>query len=176
MAAWSVTLDADDAAAHAAFATDRLWSGYAIADLDPPFRAYSTVAVARRGSDVAACLTLRHPAFVAVVPHGPYDGLVALLAHMELPRAAFLFARAEHLPAVKHHFDYVPTPMLRMAVNAGRFRPIEGVAQRLGPDDLADLLELYSGYDGNAFQPDQLALGVFYGIREGGRLLAAGGT
>jgi ribosomal protein S18 acetylase RimI-like enzyme len=176
VADWSVTLDADDAAAHAAFATDRLWCGYAIADLDPPFRAYSTVAVARRGSDVAACLTLRHPAFVAVVPHGPYDGLVALFAHTDLPPAALLFARTEHLPAVRRHFDYAPTTMLRMAVNAGSFRPIDGVAERLGPNDLADLLDLYSGYDGNAFHPDQLALGVFYGIRDGARLLAAGGT
>jgi hypothetical protein len=78
MVGWSVTREADDAEAHAAFATDRLWCGYAIADLDPTLRAHSRVTVARRGMDVAACLVLRHRAFAAVVPHGPHDGLVAL--------------------------------------------------------------------------------------------------
>jgi GNAT superfamily N-acetyltransferase len=176
VAGWSVALDADDAEAYAAFATDRLWCGYAIADLEPPFRAYSTVAIARRESDVAACLVLRHPAFTAVVPHGSPDGLVALLALMDLPRVTHLFARAEHLPALHERFDYAPTPMQRMAIDADSFRPVDGGAQRLGPDDLPPLLDLYSEYDGNAFQPDQLPLGVFYGVRSGTRLLAAGGT
>ena len=176
MSGWSIRLDVDDAEAHDAFATDRLWCGYAIADLAPPFRAYSTVAVARHGSDVAACLVLQHPAFAAVVPHGPPDGLVALLAQMDLPRATHLFARAEHLPVLRLRFDYAPTPMQRMAVDAASFRPVAEGAERLGPDDLPALLDLYSAYSGHAFQPDQLAHGVFYGFRNGKQLLAAAGT
>jgi GNAT superfamily N-acetyltransferase len=43
-------------------------------------------------------------------------------------------------------------------------------------DDLPALLDLYPGYRDNAFQPDQLAGGVFYGVRDGGCLVAAAGT
>ncbi len=174
---WSVTLEVNDAEAHAAFATDRLWCGYAIADLDPPFRAYSSVAVARRGTDTAACLVLRHPAFAALVPHGPAEGLLALLRRIDLPRAVHLFARDEHLAPLRRHFDYsAPTPMLRMAVDAESFRPVTGGAARLTPEDLPALLDVYSAYSGNAFQADQLAGGVFYGVRDGALLVAAGGT
>ncbi len=157
---WSVTLEVNDAEAHAAFATDRLWCGYAIADLDPPFRAYTSVAVARRGTDTAACLVLRHPAFAALVPHGPAEGLLALLRRIDLPRAVHLFARDEHLAPLRRHFDYsAPTPMLRMAVDAESFRPVTGGAARLTPEDLPALLDVYSAYSGNAFQADLVAAG-----------------
>jgi ribosomal protein S18 acetylase RimI-like enzyme len=171
---WRVELDVDDAAALAAFETDRRWCGYAIADLDPPFRAWSRIAVAWRGDEVAACLVLRHPAFTSTVPHGSPDGLAAILSRAELPRETHLFAREEHLPVLRESFDYpTPTPMHRMAVDADSFRPVSVGADRLGADDLPALLDLYAGYAGNAFQPET---GVFYGVREGTQLLAAAGT
>lgn len=174
---WSTTLEADDAVAYAAFATDRLWCGYAIADLEPPFRAYSSVAVARRAAEVAACLVLRHPAFTAIVPHGAADGLLALLTRIELPTEAHLFARDQHLAALRQRYDYpAPTRMLRMAVDAPSFRPAAGGAERLTTNDLPALLDLYSAYPGNAFQADQVASGVFYGVRDGARVVAAAGT
>ena len=88
---WLVETDVDDADAYAAFATDRLWCGYAVADLEPPFRAYSRVAVARCGADVAACLVLRHPDFNSIVPHGPAAGLDAILERIELPAIGSIF-------------------------------------------------------------------------------------
>jgi ribosomal protein S18 acetylase RimI-like enzyme len=174
---WSVTLDADEAEAYAAFATDRRWCGYAIADLEPPFRDYAVVGVARRAAEVAACLVLRHPAFSAIVPHGPADGLLALLHEMELPGEAHMFAREEHLAALRQCYEYrSPTHMQRMAVDSASFRPVAASAERLTPDDLPTLADLYEGYPGNAFQPDQLATGVFYGVHHGARLVAAAGT
>src|SRR5215217_5258240 len=132
MIEWSLTLDTNDAEAYAAFATDRIWCGYALADLDQPFRAHSKVAVARHGRDVAACLVLRHPAFAAVVPHGPHDGVVKLMEHIDLPDAAHLFAREEHLTALRLRFEYPePTPMYRMAVQSRTFRPVSGSVERL---------------------------------------------
>jgi GNAT superfamily N-acetyltransferase len=176
---WDVETDVDDATAYAAFATDRLWCGYAIADLEPPFRAYSQVAIARRGAEVAACLVLRHPAFNSVVPHGPQDGLDAILERIELPQQTHLFALEEHLPTLRRRLTYAePMPMLRMAVDHASFRPPAGLAtaDRLGPRDLPALTDLYLAYPGNAFNSDQLTAGVFYGVREGQRLLAATGT
>lgn len=174
---WRVERDVDEAAAYAAFATDRRWCGYAIADLEPPFRAYGRVDVARRGDAVAAVLLFRHPAFTSVVPHGDPAGLAAILAGMELPARTHLFARDEQLPTLRRFFDYPdPTPMVRMAVDRAGFRPLGGPAVRLGEADAAALTDLYQGYPESAFQPDQLATGVFRGVREGGRLLAAAGT
>ena len=67
--------------------------------------------------------------------------------------------------------------MARMAVDRATFVPATTVAaERLGDADLGELLELYSAYAESAFTPDQLSNGVFYGVRDGGRLVAAGGT
>lgn len=175
---WTVFHDVDDATAYAAFATDRAWTGYAIADLDEPFRAYSRVAVARGGGGVAALLVLRHPAFTSIVPHGPPDGLAAILARAELPTETHLFARDEQLDVLQEWYAYErePTAMHRMVVDAGSFRPVAGAVGRLGTADLEALRDLYAAYPENAFQPDQLETGVFYGVRDGDRLLAAAGT
>jgi ribosomal protein S18 acetylase RimI-like enzyme len=179
MSGWRVETDVDDSAAYAAFATDRLWCGYAIADLEPPFRAFARVAVAHRGGEVAACLVLRAPAFNAIVPHGPGAGLDAILERISLPRRTHLFALDEHLAPLRRWFVYVdPVPMLRMAVDAASFVGSADVAavDRLGPGDFAALTELYAPYAESAFQPEQLLGGVFYGIRDGAGLLAAAGT
>lgn len=179
MAGWVVETDVDDAVAQAAFATDRLWCGYAIADLEPPFRTYTRVAVARRGSAVAACLVLRYPTFNAVVPHGPHAGLDAILDRIQLPRETSLFALEDHLATLRRRVTYDdPEPMLRLAVDRASFRPFPrrtGV-ERLHADDGPALTELYATYAANVFHPDQLADGVFYGVREGSHLVAAAGT
>src|SRR5438270_173437 len=56
MGSWVVRDDAEEAAAYAALASDRRWSGYAIADLEPPFAEYARVAVASRDGRPAAGL------------------------------------------------------------------------------------------------------------------------
>jgi len=157
MREWRVETDVGDSAAYAAFATDRLWCGYAIADLEPPFRAFSRVAVARLGGEVAACLVLRTPAFNAVVPHGPGAGLEAILARSELPSQTHLFALDEHLEPLRRRFMYAdPVPMLRMAVDAASScaSPDVASADRLGSPDLAALIDLFAAYPENAFQPE----------------------
>ncbi|HEX5506317.1 MAG TPA: GNAT family N-acetyltransferase [Thermomicrobiales bacterium] len=184
--AWRVEPDAGDAAAYAALASDRLWAGYSIADLEPPFRAYTRVALARLGNEAApaaACLFLRHPAFNSTIPHGDPAGVAAILAATaHLPAATYLLARDEHRPVLERHYDAAPAgwqEMRRMAVDAGTFRPPERptpAVARLGPGDLAALRDLLAEYPDNAFNADQLASGVFYGARADGALVAAGGT
>ena len=69
-AGWQVTLHASDAEAAAVLSQDRVWNCFALADLLPPFREYSQVAIARQpgAADCAACLVLRHPAPAQAVP------------------------------------------------------------------------------------------------------------
>lgn len=189
--AWRLDLDATDAAAYAALAGDRAWNGYSIADLAPPFREHTRVAVAWpvdvpvEATASAACLFLRHPAFCSTVPHGDVAGVAAILAAVatagDLPEATYILARDEHRPAIERYY-HVPDgwqPMARMAVNAETFQPpapSNAPLVRLEPEDLPALLDLYGGYSDNAFNADQLLSGIFYGVRTGETLAAAGGT
>ncbi len=90
---WQVDATTGDEAAYAVLSRDRIWNGYSIADLAPPFRESAQVAIARGdGERIAAVLILRHPEFCALVPYGDLDGVVAILATVELPARANLLA------------------------------------------------------------------------------------
>lgn len=180
---WRVELNADDESAYAALTCDRLWNGYSIADLEPPYRDYAQIHLARRsaGPPASSCLFLRHPAFSAIIPHGDPGGLEAILAAATLPVTANLLARPPHVPVFERYYAFPnqPQAMLRLAADPQTFRPPdvpEPAVERLGTDDLPALLDLYASFQGNAFKPDQLLLGPFYGVRQGRALLAAGGT
>lgn len=185
-AGWTVTEGADDAVIAAALGRDRIWNALSLADLDLPFRHYSRFALAARPGALpaAVCLLIEHPAFTSLIPAGDTAGVGAILAAMPLPPTLQFLALPEHLPPLeqRHTLDRGAQRMLRMAVDAATFRapaaPAPGV-ERLGMGDLQALLDLYTGYPGNFFDTEQLAQGVFYGVRaaEGsGALIAAGGT
>lgn len=183
--AWQTIADADSASARALLNQDRAWNGYALADLEPPFRQYSRFATAARedAAPSAGCLVLQHPAITVIVPHGDAEGVAAILAAIaaDLPVRAELSVRPEHLPAVQRY--YTPHPdlreMLRMQVDAVAFQPpppLSVAAEPLGRADAAALFDLYRGYDENLFREELLDDGCFFGVRAEGRLLAAGGT
>jgi ribosomal protein S18 acetylase RimI-like enzyme len=176
---WRVELDVDDETAAAALGGDRAWGGYSLADLEPPFRAYTRVAVAAGTGGQAALTDFRHPAFTSIISHGHPDGLAAILARAELPGETFVLARPEHVEPLSARYDVADLhPMVRMAVDRKTFQPPDPLpaADRLGAPDCRALLDLYASYPESAFTPDMLDLGVFYGVREDGRLLAAAGT
>jgi predicted GNAT family acetyltransferase len=64
-----------------------------------------------------------------------------------------------------------------MTVHQGDFRPLPSPAvQPLSPRHTDELRRLYAQGGADAFTPTQLATGVFYGVRDRGRLVAAAGT
>jgi GNAT superfamily N-acetyltransferase len=179
---WQVEPDSADDHAYAALADDRVWNAFAIADLEPPFRAFARIAVARRQGAIpgAACLLFRSPAFNVIVPHGDPAGVAAILAAVELPATAGAMVQSGHLTALERWYDFPHGRrlMARMATDATRFRPalpVTGLV-RLDPTMLDHLLDLYTAYPENHFAPIQLEHGVYFGVREAGRLVAAGGT
>ena len=97
--AWHVELSADDDTAYAALAGDRIWNGYSIADLEPPFRSYIELSLARPGKapPPAACLVLRHPDISALIPYGDAEGVAAILRTTNLPQATYILACDPHL-------------------------------------------------------------------------------
>lgn len=182
---WQIERDATTKAAYAALATDRRWNGYSIADLAPPARQWTRVALARREDGaIAACLFYAHPQFNSTIPHGDPDGLAAILAAAaqegDLPERTYILAQHIHLPALEAHYAFPDgrQEMIRMAVDRATFVKPKGgpPTVRLGSADLPALQALYAEYDAGVFTADQLANGVFHGVYEDGALVAAGGT
>jgi ribosomal protein S18 acetylase RimI-like enzyme len=182
MARWTVEPEAGHETAVSVLSQDRIANGYALADLEPPFGAYTKVAVAHRDGEApsAACLILRGPDFTAMVTHGDAEGLDAILSAIDLPERAHVGMATAHVAVVERRFRIITrAERARMAVTRETFRPLPSASAtpvRLGPADAPALLDLYADYGESFFVSAQLDGGVFYGIRREGSLVAAGGT
>jgi ribosomal protein S18 acetylase RimI-like enzyme len=66
--------------------------------------------------------------------------------------------------------------MSRMWVDADRFRPVDGDAVRLDGCDVGDLNRLYELGLTSWLPTEAVTNGIYYGVRRGGRLVAAAGT
>lgn len=184
-APWQIVRDLPTADAYTALAIDRRWNGYSIADLAPATRAWTRVAAAHGATGAAACLFYQHPAFNSLIPAGDPAGVAAILTDAAaadlLPRETYILAQDEQFAALETFYT-LPRgrkAMLRMAVDRATFvAPNRGAATaaRLDQADLDPLSALYLHSPDTTFTSDQLAHGVFYGVRADGGLVAAGGT
>lgn len=181
--AWEVISDATDAEAYEVFQRDRVWNCFAIADLVPPARAWTKIAIAREtgGEQHAACLVLRHPELKVLSPYGAETGVATILETIDLPERTLAQAQSKHLSLIQRFYRLAPgwRELLRMGITPETFRPPPPSAQlpeRLAPADLRAVHELYALFPGNHFRPDELRYGVYYGVREGDQLAAIGGT
>ncbi|HET9457954.1 MAG TPA: GNAT family N-acetyltransferase [Candidatus Limnocylindrales bacterium] len=157
---------------------DRLFAAYAICDLEErefsrtrwgaAFNADRLVAVALEYSGMTP-----QPLFVM----GQAEGIEAILREVIRPRAAYVAARTESMPAVEsvYRVDAGP-PMVRMWVDRTRFRPYPAEVQRLLPVEIGELNRLYQLGFASWLPSSAIAEGVYYGIRVNGRLIAAAGT
>ncbi|HSH21630.1 MAG TPA: GNAT family N-acetyltransferase [Candidatus Caenarcaniphilales bacterium] len=157
---------------------DRLRAAYAICDLDEKEFGRTRWGVATENGEVIAVVLeytglTPQPLFVA----GDPVGVAAIVRDVVRPRLVYLAADAGHLPELQrvYRIDSGP-PMIRMWVDHTSFRPVSGVAVRLLPVEIGDLNRLY-GLGFTSWLPaDAIASGVYYGVRVGGRLVAAAGT
>lgn len=157
---------------------DRLFAAYAICDLEDREFARTRWGVAYAGGEVVAIgmeysgLTPQ-PLFVL----GRTDGIEAVLRDVLRPRAAYVAARVEAMPAVEAHYRVDPGPqMVRMWVDRRRFQPFPGTASRLVPVESGELNRLYQLGFASWLPASAVSEGVYYGIRIGGKLVAAAGT
>jgi ribosomal protein S18 acetylase RimI-like enzyme len=157
---------------------DRLWAAYAICDLDDREFRRTHWGAAFDGRDVVA-VALEYagltpqPLFVMGRP----DGIEAILRDVIRPRAAYVAALADALPAIETHYQVDRGPaMVRMWVDRSTFRPQPFDARRLLPAEIGDLNKLYQLGFGSWLPPSAISEGVYYGIRVAGRLVAAAGT
>ena len=173
--------------ARAILEQDRIWAAYAIADLQPAY-APDCVWSLRGDADGASAALLYHGLTTPVLftfgePAALAMSLGEWAATGQLPPHVDLAVRAEHEPVVGQWYDGTGDrkPMLRMwLADAGRVPAVNAGIVRLGGDDAPQLQALYAHggpFTPDAFMPEQLAQGVFFGVPgDDGALTAAGGT
>ena len=157
---------------------DRLLAAYALCDLEDREFAKTRWGGAFDGDRLVA-LALEYsgltpqPLFVMGRP----DGIEAILHDIVRPRAAYVAALPETLAAVETAYRMDPgPPMVRMWVDRARFRPYPAEVRRLLPIDIGDLNRLYQLGFASWLPSSSISDGVYYGMRVGGRLVAAAGT
>jgi ribosomal protein S18 acetylase RimI-like enzyme len=108
---------------------------------------------------------------------GDADACRSILSSVVRPRYAYVQAHHDLAPAFQELYRAdLPASLLRMVVDRHSFRPMAGGAERLVPADIGDLNRLYQLGLGGGFPASILEEGVYYGVRVGGRLVAAAGT
>ncbi len=158
---------------------DQLYAAYAIGDLEPDLYAQAEWVGAEDERGLRTLVLyfkgLEPPALFLM---GDRAGLPAILGLGLRPRRVYVTCRGSHLSAVQAFYQTeAPIPMWRMALRGVSFRPVGlRLPRRLSPRHAAELERLYALGGGLAFNPTQLATGVFYGVVERGRVVAAAGT
>ena len=108
---------------------------------------------------------------------GRNDGIAAILRDVLRPRAAYVSAATPTLPAIALSYRIEPgPPMIRMHVDRTSFRPYPAPVERLLPVEVGELNRLYQLGFAAWLPSGAVAEGIYYGIRTGGRLVAAAGT
>jgi ribosomal protein S18 acetylase RimI-like enzyme len=157
---------------------DRLYAAYAICDLED--REFSRTRWAAAYDDdelVAIGLEYTGPTPQPLFVMGRSDGIAAVLRDVIKPRAAYIAARVDMLPAIETQYRVDAGPqMVRMWVDRMHFRPYPATVQRLLPVEIGELNRLYQLGFASWLPSTAIADGVYYGMRVNGRLVAAAGT
>ena len=161
---------------------DRVWSLYALADLDDVFYEQCRWHAPASGEPA---LVLLYAGFDPQVLFaiGESKPIAGLLDEFDSPLETYLHIPLHVLPIVAERcMVRKETPMWRMALGADALKPVNACdVVRLDTDDLPCLHRLYTDGDVTADSPDffddsMVERGVFYGVREGSDLVAAAGT
>ena len=157
---------------------DRLFAAYAICDLDAREFAKTRWGVAvDHDGPVAVSLEYAGLSPQPLFLMGSEAGIAALLRDVAKPRAAYVATHPEALPAIAAHYRIDPGPqMVRMWVDRASFRPYPADVRRLLPVEIGDLNRLYQLGFAAWLPSSAIAEGIYFGVRVGGRLVAAAGT
>ena len=157
---------------------DRLFSAYALCDLEEREFGRTRWGIAMDdGQIVALGMEYSGPTPQPLFLMGSGDGVASLLRDVIRPRAAYISTGADVLPAVTRHYRVdVGPPMVRMWVDRTTFQPFPATVERLLPVEGGELNRLYQLGFAAWLPSTAIAEGVYFGIRVNGRLVAAAGT
>jgi RimJ/RimL family protein N-acetyltransferase len=158
--------------------TDRLYSAYALCDLDDRefLRTRWGIALVA-GKPIAVVLQYAGYSPQPIFVMGENAGIEAILANVIKPRTAYVAARQENLAAIAASYRVDPGPaMVRMWVDSEHFRPFPAEVQRMLPVEIGELNRLYQLGFASWLPATAISDGIYYGIRVNGRLVSAAGT
>lgn len=183
-------------------APDPIGAAYLLSDLEDPYFQHTQWFVAKSGATKTGCAkvesnivetgktesnetvsvillytALKDP---ALLPFGDAAGIGAIVDQMgdAFPEKVLGMVWPDHDDALARHFDNPSgRKMIRMGLAKGAFIPCAGPdrARPMTWDDLDDLTALMEHYPGNYFEPAMFRENLYYGIRQEGRLVSAGG-
>jgi ribosomal protein S18 acetylase RimI-like enzyme len=150
---------------------DRLYSAYALCDLDDREFLRTRWGLALAGGEpISVVLQYAGYSPQPIFVMGDNTGIEAILSDVIKPRSAYL-------AAIASSYRIEPGPaMLRMWVDAERFRPFSFETHRLLPVEIGELNRLYQLGFASWLPAGAISDGMYYGIRVNGRLVAAAGT
>lgn len=158
---------------------ERLYTAYAIGDLEPGlFEECAWAGAWQSGSLQALILHYGGLTPAALFLVGANGGIEAILEQGLRPKSVYLTCKPEQKPLVRRFYDWPQViPMWRMFLAApDAFQPVEVNCSRLGPADSEQLSTLFKLGGGLAFSSAQVDKGVFFGVHEQGELVSVGGT
>ena len=154
--------------------SDRVWSIYALADLDAELFKLCEWWTCGEGLALVFTGISILPIFVI----GNQEQARSLLEALPIERG-YLNLRDEHLPEARSFYEYQQAHwMRRMVVDQLLPRKHSEVVLTLGVEHSDEIQALYASGDGGgvAFGPFQLETGFFRGVRRNGELVAVAGV
>ena len=150
-----------------------------LGDLDPNLWPYT-----RWWCNDDAVLLVYHRFGVPVlVSFGPAEAARLILDEMPCEPVLYLHVSPDVQDLLQKHYEVAaPLPMIRMSLRSAETRLIEDTGTtRLDSEDADAVEQLYCdganrGEAPNFFLREMIDTGIYYGVREGGRLIAVAGT
>jgi len=172
----------DLGAVEAVLETDRVWSAFALADLAPEHRKHCEWYLDGDGTALVLVYRgFRPPLFFAL---GKEAALKPLIGEIAGEPEFYASVRGGVLDCLgEAGYGIHEEKTLYRMVHSGDTASVtaDGRVERLGPSDHEQLVKLYedgkeTGETPPFFQQSMLENGVYYGVREEGKLTAAAGT
>jgi RimJ/RimL family protein N-acetyltransferase len=156
----------------------RAYAAYALGQLQPRLFGRTSWWLARGAGGQALLLHSAGGLGNALFALGTVDALEAALQLHPGPRYTFLTCELHHLDTVRRHFELPDhQAVLRMQVDRATFSDPAGEAHQLTGHDVREINRLYRADGTPAFYTAQnIDDAVYFGISEGGRLVAVAGT
>jgi ribosomal protein S18 acetylase RimI-like enzyme len=162
---------------------DPVTCAYMLGDLDEAYSDFCTWYGVDGADGLEGVLlaydALSVPVLISYGQSGAIEAIIARFWH-DLPGRALVHLQPHHVAAVDQVFGTEGlVPMLRMGLDARDFRPSQGDAsavEQLSHRDTGEIIELYTHYPDNFFEPAQLDSGHYYGIRVDDRLVSVAGV
>jgi ribosomal protein S18 acetylase RimI-like enzyme len=157
-------------------ATDRVWSAYALADLEPEHKDFCIWSVMGR-SILLTYMGLDPP---ALFMYGNAPEIAEMLP--DIPEGTYQFScLPEHLNPIQETIETDNIVEMWRMVYSEHLETIDlnlAPTQRLDANHLEDINALFANHpeSPDAFMPSQLNSGMFFGVYEQGRLVAISGT